>query len=627
MKMTIQTGGCARVVVSLFVALFVSVRGACGAGGALDVQNGGAPDISLTNALDFGQTLVNTSNTLSLAVANEGDALLTITGVSTSGPSAAVFAVVSYPIAIETGGVSNIVVTYSPGTATNHDAVLTVTSDDPDEPSVNVALSGSGVGAFDLIATNGTLQINTQQGIIVHNDGILEITYERQSGLYQTARWTFGDIYIGSDVAISYPGDDRSGILLYANGLGLTATGNITIEHNLNLNGANGGGNASTGGDRTFGSGAGGNDGTSYPNSMHGESGIDRVRRANGQLGSGEGSKATAATRSGGGGGFGGAGGDGNSTATAGGNTIGRLDMADFATADGPCGGSGGGGGPHGSAGAGGGGIQLLAANDVTIASGVTLSADGGEGHCGSPENGVRGGGSGSGGGIRIVADWDNDGDGTLTYSGASLMARGAKALGFGTANSYAGDGGGGRVALRGAAIVDGTTDVSSLYHGRPGCRGETGSVCVDERGGRFSVDGNGLAANAFDTYTSCFVSLKSTLEIGGAGTVSDMWINNSPSSAAQVRGVLNVDVHGRSGVADHLLVSSQLNITDATLDLNEVTPIKVGGLYTIATYGTLVGEFAATNGLPPGVPLEYGVRGNRITLGLGLPGTVLLVR
>jgi len=57
------------------------------------------------------------------------------------------------------------------------------------------------------------------------------------------------------------------------------------------------------------------------------------------------------------------------------------------------------------------------------------------------------------------------------------------------------------------------------------------------------------------------------------------------------------------------------------------------GSVYVFASYGTLVGEFAAVKNLPPGMSIEYNYNGlNQIvvvpepaTLFLGLTGAMLL--
>jgi len=63
-----------------------------------------------------------------------------------------------------------------------------------------------------------------------------------------------------------------------------------------------------------------------------------------------------------------------------------------------------------------------------------------------------------------------------------------------------------------------------------------------------------------------------------------------------------------------------------ATLHINEITPMRESTRHAIATYGTLIGAFAAKNGLPEGAIIDY-ADDNRILLDRPVPGTVLTVR
>jgi hypothetical protein len=107
----------------------------------LAVGTGGAvPDISVATSLAFGSVTVGTSKTKTLTISNVGSAALTITGMTVTGTQ---FSATS-PSTIAAGSLVNCSVTFSPTSTGAKTATLTISSNDPDEPSVTVALSGTG---------------------------------------------------------------------------------------------------------------------------------------------------------------------------------------------------------------------------------------------------------------------------------------------------------------------------------------------------------------------------------------------------------------------------------------------------------------------------------------------------
>ncbi|MGA2670142.1 MAG: choice-of-anchor D domain-containing protein [Dehalococcoidia bacterium] len=108
----------------------------------LAVGTGGAvPDISVATSLAFGSATVGTSKTKTLTISNVGTAALTITNIGVSGSQ---FSVGSYPGTIAAGSSANVIITFSPTSTGSKSATLTIVSNDPDEASVPVALSGTG---------------------------------------------------------------------------------------------------------------------------------------------------------------------------------------------------------------------------------------------------------------------------------------------------------------------------------------------------------------------------------------------------------------------------------------------------------------------------------------------------
>lgn len=107
---------------------------------------GPQPDISVSPALiAFGDVAVGRSSTSTVTISNAGDAALTITGITITGTNADQFSVGTYPGTIAAGGSANVNVTFSPTSINAKSATLNIASNDPDEATVTVALSGTGV--------------------------------------------------------------------------------------------------------------------------------------------------------------------------------------------------------------------------------------------------------------------------------------------------------------------------------------------------------------------------------------------------------------------------------------------------------------------------------------------------
>lgn len=104
------------------------------------------PDISVSTTLvAFGSVDVGTSDTETVTVSNVGNANLSIT-MAITGTNANQFSVAPTSQTISPAGSYGLVVTFSPTSTGAKSATLTITSNDPDEPTVNVALSGTGGG-------------------------------------------------------------------------------------------------------------------------------------------------------------------------------------------------------------------------------------------------------------------------------------------------------------------------------------------------------------------------------------------------------------------------------------------------------------------------------------------------
>ncbi|UCG52209.1 MAG: choice-of-anchor D domain-containing protein [Candidatus Latescibacterota bacterium] len=107
----------------------------------LDVT--GAPDIAVSPALlDYGQQFVGAVTTDSVIVCNEGTDVLTVSDMSTDESD---YTVAPTSATLNPGECQTVEVTFAPTSVAVIPGVLTITSDDPDEPTIEVTLQGEGL--------------------------------------------------------------------------------------------------------------------------------------------------------------------------------------------------------------------------------------------------------------------------------------------------------------------------------------------------------------------------------------------------------------------------------------------------------------------------------------------------
>ncbi|UCE88815.1 MAG: choice-of-anchor D domain-containing protein, partial [Pseudomonadota bacterium] len=106
------------------------------------------PDINLLPpALDFGVVTIGGDATLSAQIQNTGSAALTIVSIALAAGTSAEFTLVmppATPLVIQPGGSETVSVRYAPVDAGMDSGAVEIASDDPDEATVQLALSGSG---------------------------------------------------------------------------------------------------------------------------------------------------------------------------------------------------------------------------------------------------------------------------------------------------------------------------------------------------------------------------------------------------------------------------------------------------------------------------------------------------
>ena len=101
----------------------------------------GGPDIRVTpSALAFGRIAVGTTSRLRLLIENAGRKELRVGGTRLSGASS--FSLENQPLVVPAGEARTVVVGYHPLQPGDHTAVVAVDSDDPDEPTIELSVSG-----------------------------------------------------------------------------------------------------------------------------------------------------------------------------------------------------------------------------------------------------------------------------------------------------------------------------------------------------------------------------------------------------------------------------------------------------------------------------------------------------
>lgn len=126
------------------------------------------PDISLSSTtLAFGSVNVGNSSTETLTVSNNGTQTLTVSSITSSNGDYAVTAP-AIPFDVTASGSVNVTVEFTPAATGASNGDLTVNSNDPDEASLIVSMTGSGTAISGNPFANVTTQVDISANHVVH---------------------------------------------------------------------------------------------------------------------------------------------------------------------------------------------------------------------------------------------------------------------------------------------------------------------------------------------------------------------------------------------------------------------------------------------------------------------------
>ncbi|MDP2312108.1 MAG: choice-of-anchor D domain-containing protein [Pseudomonadota bacterium] len=122
-----------------------------GTGEAPDEPEGPVGNISITpTRYNFGQVDVDTTTTTTFTVSNTGDEDVLISDVVTSAGVWTTGGTLSPPQVLSPGSNKLLEVSFTPGAETTYTGTVTIESDDPDSPTVDIEVEGEGVDFCDI---------------------------------------------------------------------------------------------------------------------------------------------------------------------------------------------------------------------------------------------------------------------------------------------------------------------------------------------------------------------------------------------------------------------------------------------------------------------------------------------
>ncbi len=152
----------------------------------------GVPDIAaVPSSLDFGAVYVGLTRDLTVQIRNEGNDVLNLASATIGAPYSLVGA--SFPVALGDRGTLNLTVRFTPTEACSPCAGdLAIASNDPDEPTLHVALAGVGVIppeigftpaslAAALAPSLGPFATTATKALTIHNTGGSDLNWSAQA--------------------------------------------------------------------------------------------------------------------------------------------------------------------------------------------------------------------------------------------------------------------------------------------------------------------------------------------------------------------------------------------------------------------------------------------------------------
>jgi hypothetical protein len=146
----------------------------------ISVEQPAGTDIADGGSQSFGSLTSGTSAPLTFTINNTGEGALSLTGVSVTGGNAADFVVNSTGMSssVDAGGSTTFTVTFTPSTAGSRSTTLQILSDDYDEASFDITLTGTGVNAVPTISdiADQTVNEDGNTGALAFTIGDFETT-------------------------------------------------------------------------------------------------------------------------------------------------------------------------------------------------------------------------------------------------------------------------------------------------------------------------------------------------------------------------------------------------------------------------------------------------------------------
>lgn len=135
----------------------------------------GEPDINVVPLLhNFGQVEVGSSESVVITIYNEGDSGITIESATFQSGSSSDYSITSFffpPVTFSAGGLFNLEITFAPSVGGPSQDILEIVNSDPDQPLVQVVLTGEGTGG-EVTPTEQIEEINDFVEVSV-DDGAL----------------------------------------------------------------------------------------------------------------------------------------------------------------------------------------------------------------------------------------------------------------------------------------------------------------------------------------------------------------------------------------------------------------------------------------------------------------------